>query len=89
MRPCIPLVSLVTRVQTSLNCIHFRGGPPSLADPPRRREDLASRLGAAAESGLGRRLYSHSLQSRIANTTIVVIAISLTAVAILCYRWWR
>ncbi|HEY1454063.1 MAG TPA: hypothetical protein VGF57_11430 [Roseiarcus sp.] len=72
-----------------MTCIHFRGWPLSLADPPRRREDLARRLGAAAVSGFGRRLYSHSLQSRIANTTIVVIVISFTVVAILCYRWWH
>ncbi len=54
-----------------------------LADAPRRLEDLA----AATESGLGERLYNQPPQSRIANTTIVVIAISLTVVAILCYCW--
>jgi ubiquinone biosynthesis protein len=59
-----------------------------LADAPRRLEGLASRLDEAAEHERGRRLYNGS-QSRIANTTIVVIAISLTVVAILCYRWWR
>jgi ubiquinone biosynthesis protein len=60
-----------------------------LADAPRRLEDLASRLDGAAESELGERLYNRPPQSRVANTTIVVIAISLTVVAILWYRWWH
>jgi hypothetical protein len=48
-------------------------------------------LRAASERALEkwRSLYNWLLQSRIANTTIVVIAISLTAVAILWYRWWE
>jgi hypothetical protein len=58
-----------------------------LADAPRRLEDVVSRLDAAAKSGLDDRLHNQPAQSRIANTTIVVIAISLTGVAILCYRW--
>jgi hypothetical protein len=43
----------------------------------------------AAEARLDERLYNQAQQSRIANTTIVVIAISLTVVAILWYRWWH
>jgi hypothetical protein len=58
-----------------------------LADAPRRLEDVVSRLDAAAKSGLDDRLHNQPAQSRIANTTIVVIAISLTGMAILCYRW--
>jgi hypothetical protein len=54
-----------------------------------RVEDLAARLGAARELRLGERLYNQPQQSRIANTTIVVIAISVTTVAILWYCWWH
>jgi hypothetical protein len=57
-----------------------------LADAPRRLGDV---LDTAAKSRLDDRLHNQPTQSRIANTTIVVIAISLTAVAILCYRWWH
>jgi ubiquinone biosynthesis protein len=60
-----------------------------LTDAPRRLEEIARRLEAAAGAGSGERLYNHPPQSRIANTTIVVIAISLTVVAILWYRWWH
>jgi hypothetical protein len=60
-----------------------------LVDAPRRLEDVVGRLDLAAKSGLDDRLHSLPAQSRIANTTIVVIAISMTAVAILCYRWWH
>jgi hypothetical protein len=60
-----------------------------LADAPRRLDDVVSRLDAPAKSGLDDCLHNQPAQSRIANTTIVVIAISLTGVAILCYRWWH
>ena len=60
-----------------------------IADAPRRLENLAAFLDASAEAGSGEHLHSEARQSRIANTTIVVIAFSITIVAILCYRWWR
>ena len=46
---------------------------------------VASRL----ESPHCERLHNRPPQSRIANTTIMVIAISLTVVAILCHRRWH
>jgi hypothetical protein len=50
---------------------------------------IDGRVGAAGELRLGDRLYNRPQQSRIANTTIVVIAISVTIVAILWYCWWH
>ena len=41
------------------------------------------------DAGGAERLHSWDVQSRIANTTIMVIAILLSDVAILCYRWWH
>jgi hypothetical protein len=43
---------------------------------------------ATCRRGLAKRFYNQPLQSRIANTTIMVIAESSTVGAILRYRWW-
>jgi len=51
----------------------IRGAAAFLADAPRRLEDRASRIDAAAGHGLAERLFNQPLQSRIANTTIMVI----------------
>jgi hypothetical protein len=55
----------------------------------RRLEDRASRIDAAARCRLAERLFNQPLQSRIANTTIMVIEIPLTVGAILRYHWWH
>jgi hypothetical protein len=52
-----------------------------------RHEITAARSAAGAR--LVESLYNQPQQSRIANTTIVVIAILLNVMAILWYRWWH
>jgi hypothetical protein len=60
-----------------------------LVAAPRGLEDLAAGSNLAAEATPGERLRDWPQQSRIANTTIVVIAISLTVATILWYGWWH
>jgi ubiquinone biosynthesis protein len=60
-----------------------------LADAPRRLDEIVNRLEAASSAGHGGPSPNRSQQSPAANTTIVLIAISLTLVTILWYQWWH
>jgi ubiquinone biosynthesis protein len=60
-----------------------------LADAPRRLEEIANRLEAAGDSDPRRDRLNPWLQPHGANTTIVLIVISLTVVTILWRHWWH
>jgi ubiquinone biosynthesis protein len=60
-----------------------------LADAPRRLEQIVNRLEAAGDSDPRRDRLNPWLQSHGANTTIVLIVISLTVVTILWRQWWH
>ncbi len=60
-----------------------------LADAPRRLEEIANRLDAASGAGPGEAFHGNSPRSRAITPTFVVVAISLTLMAILWYGWRR
>ena len=65
--------------------------PPRVADTWTSTDDLAAEILARLEKALRAAKAGDNLtvQLRPANTTIVLIATSLTLVAFLCYRWWH